>query len=554
MIRAELDKSYPNCRVLVGAKLAVEAGTVHALVGENGAGKSTLVKILAGIVPADRGTLTVGDSKVDLAAWDRRAARRAHISIVQQHGAFAGSLTVVENAVLGAEPTKRGLLDLRPTAAALAELGGKLGLEVDPWARVDRLSLGAAQRAEIVTALHAGAKLLILDEPTAVLAPVEVEGLLRMMRELAKAGTAIVFVTHKLDEVRAVADAVTVLRAGQTVATFDQLGARDMPAREPGDGEQHSVDVHAIAKAMVGGELPAQSSIAEAARDAKVVLELRGVSVAGDLAAAEGPGLATHAAEGRPLQAVALALRKGSTKPAPDLHAHALESIDLAVRAGEIVGVAGVDGNGQRELALAIAGLAPYAGTIALAGRDLARRSPRARLAAGLAHVPEDRQRGGLVLDASVADNLTLGRTDITGRFLIDRAAVARFADARIAELDIRPASRDAIARSLSGGNQQKIVIGRELSRPQLAAVIAAQPTRGVDLGAVARIHDQLRAAASAGAGVLVISADLDELLALCHRVVVMLRGRIVGERAGAELRAGDARAALGEWMTGSAA
>ncbi|MEP6865734.1 MAG: ATP-binding cassette domain-containing protein [Deltaproteobacteria bacterium] len=540
VINAELDKSYPNCRVLVGAKLAVKAGTVHALVGENGAGKSTLVKILAGIVPADRGSLEVGGARVDLAAWDRRAARRAHISIVQQHGAFAGSLSVVENAVLGAEPTKRGLLDLRPTAAALAELGDKLGLAVEPWARVDRLSLGAAQRAEIVTALHAGAKLLILDEPTAVLAPVEVEGLLRMMRELAKAGTAIVFVTHKLDEVRAVADSVTVLRAGQTVATFDQLG-----------GE---VDVHAIAKAMVGGELPAQSSIPSPAPDAKVALALRGVSVAGDIAAAPGPGLATHAAGGRAVQEVAVALRKGSTKPAPDPRAHVLEAIDLTVRAGEILGVAGVDGNGQRELALAIAGLAPYAGTISLAGRDLAGRTPHERLAAGLAHVPEDRQRGGLVLDASVADNLALGRTDITGRFRIDRAAVARFADARIAELDIRPASRDAVARSLSGGNQQKIVIGRELSRPSLAAVIAAQPTRGVDLGAVARIHDQLRAAASAGAGVLVISADLDELLALCHRVVVMLRGRIVGERAGAELRAEGARAALGEWMTGSAA
>jgi simple sugar transport system ATP-binding protein len=540
MIRAELDKSYPNCRVLVGAKLAVQAGTVHALVGENGAGKSTLVKILAGIVPADRGSLEVGGARVDLAAWDRRAARRAHISIVQQHGAFAGSLSVVENAVLGAEPTKRGVLDLRPTAAALAALGDKLGLAIEPWARVDRLSLGAAQRAEIVTALHAGAKLLILDEPTAVLAPIEVDGLLRMMRELAKAGTAIVFVTHKLDEVRAVADVVTVLRAGQTVATFDLVS-----------GE---VDVHAIAKAMVGGELPKPTSLAAPpGEDANVALALRGVSVAGDVAAAPGPGLATHAGAGRAVQEVAIALRKGTTRPAADPHAHALEAIDLTVRAGEILGVAGVDGNGQRELALAIAGLAPYAGTISLAGRDLAGRTPRERLAAGLAHVPEDRQRGGLVLDASVADNLALGRTDITGRFRIDRAAVARFADARIAELDIRPASRDAIARSLSGGNQQKVVIGRELSRPSLAAVIAAQPTRGVDLGAVARIHDQLRAAASAGAGVLVISADLDELLALCHRVVVMLRGRIVGERAGAELRDERARAALGELMTGSA-
>ncbi|HEY6032738.1 MAG TPA: ATP-binding cassette domain-containing protein, partial [Kofleriaceae bacterium] len=304
MIRAELDKSYPGCRVLTGATLAVETGTVHALVGENGAGKSTLVKILAGIVPADRGELALGGARMPLAAWDRRAARRAHISIVQQHGAFAGSLSVVENAVLGAEPTKRGLLDLKPTAAALAALGDKLGLAIDPWARVDRLSLGAAQRAEIVTALHAGAKLLILDEPTAVLAPVEVEGLLRMMRELAQAGTTIVFVTHKLDEVRSAADAVTVLRAGKTVATYAVAAER-------------ALDTTAIARAMVGGELPVQSSIAAPASDAKIALALRGVAVAGDVAAAPGPGLATHAAAGRALAEVAVELRKGRKARSP---------------------------------------------------------------------------------------------------------------------------------------------------------------------------------------------------------------------------------------------
>jgi len=234
--------------------------------------------------------------------------------------------------------------------------------------------------------------------------------------------------------------------------------------------------------------------------------------------------------------------------------AGAISSIDLAVRAGEIVGVAGVDGNGQRELALAIAGLVPHAGEVHVRGRDVSRGSPKARLTSGLAHVPEDRQHGGLVLDATIAVNLTLGRSDITGRFRIDRAAVAAFSDERIAELDIRPAQKEAIARALSGGNQQKVVIGRELSRPQLAAVVAAQPTRGVDIGGIARIHDRLRAAARDGAGVLVISADLDELLALCHRIVVMLRGRIVGERAGDALHAADARLVLGELMTGGAA
>jgi len=549
MIDATLDKSYPGCRVLEQARLQVSAGTVHALVGENGAGKSTLVKIVAGIVPADGGTLALGGRSIALAGWDRRAARQAHVAIVQQHGAFAGNLSVVENAVLGAEPTRYGMLDLGPTAKALATLGKQLGMTIDPWARVDRLSLGAAQRAEIVTGLHLGAKVLILDEPTAVLAPVEVDGLLATLRELARAGTTIIIVTHKLDEVRAVADAVTVLRAGKTVATF----VPDVPAREPGTDAYRStavsLDTTAIAREMVGGELPKPSAHAPPpAPDAKQALVLRGVSATGEL-----PGAGTTTKVATDAAGVGGVFRFTRITHATE-QGQPLADIDLVVRAGEIVGVAGVDGNGQRELALAIAGLAPYTGTIELGGRALGKRSPRQRLDAGLAHVPEDRMHGGLVLDASVADNLALGRADITGRFRVNREAVATFARARIAELDIRPASSDAIARSLSGGNQQKVVIGRELSRPNLVAVLAAQPTRGVDLGAVAKIHDRLRAAAAAGAGVLVISADLDELLALCHRVVVMLRGRIVGERAGDALHTGDARSALGELMTGSTA
>jgi general nucleoside transport system ATP-binding protein len=229
-----------------------------------------------------------------------------------------------------------------------------------------------------------------------------------------------------------------------------------------------------------------------------------------------------------------------------------LRGVDLAVRAGELVGVAGVDGNGQRELALAIAGLVRVAaGEVRLAGREVTGRAPAERLALGLAHIPEDRHHGGLWLDATVADNLALGRADITGRFRIDRAAVLAHAERQIAALDIRPGDPGAIVRALSGGNQQKVVVGRELSRPQLSCVLASQPTRGVDLGAIVRIHDRLRAAAAAGAGVLVISADLDELLALCHRIVVVLRGRVVGEREGAALREAGARSALGALMTG---
>jgi ABC-type uncharacterized transport system ATPase subunit len=498
LIEARLDKRIGACVALSGATIAVREGTVHALVGENGAGKTTLVKIIAGVTRADGASLAIGGTAIDLATWDRKAARAAGIGIVQQHGASAETLSVVENAVLGVE--RGAILRLDATAAALAALGAKVGLPIDPRAEAGSLSVGAAQRAEIVAALHHGAKVLILDEPTAVLTPIEVEGLLATLRTLAQSGTTIVIVTHKLDEVRAVADDVTVLRAGATVATFSTAG------RERGE-----LDVGAIARAMVGADLPAPSQLAAPADSAAIALEVTGASL-GELA-----------------------------------------DVSLSVRAGEIVGVAGVDGNGQRELALLIAGLATSArGSIKLGTRDVSRTSPAARLAAGLAHIPEDRLHGGLVLDASVAENLSLGRADITGRWRIDRVRVERNARERIAELDIRPDQPAAIVRSLSGGNQQKVVVGRELSRPALTAVLASQPTRGVDLGAVARIHDQLRAAATRGAGVLVISADLDELLVLCHRVVVMLRGRVVGSRSGDELRAPDVRTQLGVLMTGA--
>ena len=502
VIDAELTKRFGVREVLSSAKLVVRAGTVHALVGENGAGKSTLVKIVAGILRADGGRLAIAGKAIDPARWTRIAARAAGVGIVQQHGASAGTLSVVENAVLGVEPIRWPLLDLDETAAQLRDLGARIGLPVEPHAQTDTLSLGAAQRAEIVAALHHGARLLILDEPTAVLTPIEVDGLLATLRTLAGEGRTIVIVTHKLDEVRAVADEVTVLRAGKTVATFGSPGSA---------GERAHLEVAAIAKAMVGADLPVVEQLAAPPGDATEALGLDNVAVGRELT-----------------------------------------GVTLSVRRGELVGVAGVDGNGQRELALAIAGLVRCTGRVRIDGRDVSAASPARRLAAGLAHIPEDRLRGGLLLGATVADNLALGRADVTGRWLIDRAAVRRHAEARIAELDIRPAEPDALVRAMSGGNQQKVVVARELSRPGLHAVIASQPTRGVDLGAVVRIHDRLRAAASAGAGVLVISADLDELLALCHRIVVVLRGKLVGELDGAQLR--NARATLGAMMTGAAA
>jgi simple sugar transport system ATP-binding protein len=494
---AVVSKRFGARPALDGARVAVRAGTVHAIVGENGAGKSTLVKVVAGVLRGE-GTLTIGGRDVDLAKWDRVAARAAGVGVVHQHGAFAGTLTVVENAVLGVEPTRGPRLDLDATARALAERGEQLGLAVSPRAVVDDLGLGAIQRAEIVSALYHGATLLLLDEPTAVLAPVEVDGLLARLRALAAAGTTVVIVTHKLDEVRAVADAVTVLRAGKTVATF----------------AKSEIEAGAIAAAMVGD------------------------------------GAKLEAAEREPTTAVS---RAGTSLALHHVSVgDALVDVSLTVAPAELVGIAGVDGNGQRELALAIAGLCEATGTVRIGGRDVSRATAGARLVAGLAHVPEDRRAGGLWLAASVADNLALGRRDITGRFRVDAARIRAHAAAQIRALDIRPPDPDVAVAVLSGGNQQKVVIGRELSRPGVVAVVASQPTRGVDLGASARIHDRLRAVAGDGAGVLVISADLDELLALCGRVCVMLRGRIAGELAGDELRGADARARLGALMTGA--
>jgi len=490
-------KRYGDCVALHDGALRLRRGTVHALVGENGAGKSTLMRIAFGLVRADSGSLWL-DGDVDLSRHGARQARARGLGMVHQHGSLVPSLTVVENAVLGAEPTRGGFLDLEPPAQALRALGREVGLEVDPAAVAGDLSVGQQQRAEILAVLYQGAKTLILDEPTAVLAPVEVEGLLATLRRLVEGGKSVVLVSHKLDEVRAVADEVTVLRAGRAVAHF----GRGASAAE-------------IARAMVGSEVspvPRPPPVATT----ELALEVRGLDAAG---------------------------RGG----------RAVHGIDLAVRRGEIVGVAGVEGNGQAELVEAIAGLAPArAGTIRVAGSDVTAATVAARQARGLGHVPEDRHARGLVLSATVAENLALGRgAELSPGLRLDRRRLREHAERLVADWDVRPPDVELPASALSGGNQQKVVVARELTRPRLAAVVAAQPTRGVDLGAVALIHGRLRAAAAAGVGVLVVSADLDELLALCHRVVVLSRGRIAGEET--DLAAAGVRDRIGRLMTAAA-
>jgi general nucleoside transport system ATP-binding protein len=493
------DKRFGDCVAVAGASLAVEAGTIHALVGENGAGKSTLLKLAFGLIKADRGSLVLDGATIELARHSPRGARAHGLGLVQQHGALVDSLTVVENAVLGRE---RGwpLVDLAGPAAALERVGREVGLDIDPRARVADLPVGVAQRAEIVIALEAGARILALDEPTALLTPAEVASLFAALRRLKAAGKTVILVTHKLDEVGAIADRVTVVRAGRTVATF----AGDAAAAE-------------IARAMVGADVATAPRPAAPAATAPPALAVTGLS-------ARSPS--------------------GSI---------AIESLE--VRAGEIVAIAGVEGNGQRELIAAIAGLVRAGGVVAIAGREV--HGPiRARRAAGLALIPEDRQTEGLVLDASVAENLVLGRlASVCPGIEIDRAILRAHAQRLCAELDIRPADPDLPARSLSGGNQQKVVVARELSRDGVKIVIAAQPTRGVDLAAVALIHARLQAAAAAGAGVLLVSADLDEILALAHRVVVLYRGAVAGTVDDLGAAAGaDARTRIGALMTGARA
>jgi simple sugar transport system ATP-binding protein len=416
------------------------------------------------------------------------------------------TLTLAENAALGHERVRRtGLLDLEAAAAELGDAAARLGQSIDPGVRAGALSVGEQQRAEITMVVARARRVLILDEPTALLAPVEVEKLLVLLRRIADDGGAIILVTHKLDEVVAVADAITVLRLGRTVAAL----ARGASARD-------------IARAMVGGEPPPPGA-PPPPPSAAVLLEARELAVD----------------------------RRG-----PVSSAGGLRGVSLAVRAGEILGIAGVEGNGQTELAHALVGLAPASrGGVRLAGDDATGRSVDDRRVAGLAHIPEDRQHFGLVLDATLTDNIAVGRpAEVAGRWrwLLDRGRARALTQRVLDDLDVRPADPTRTARTLSGGNQQKLIVGRELGRPGVRAVVAAQPTRGVDLAAQARIHDRLRATAAAGAAVLVISADLDELFALCHRVAVLHRGHLAGELAGPALRETSARDQLGRWMVGA--
>ena len=477
--------------------LSVEKGEIHAIIGENGAGKSTLMRGLYGIDPPDRGEVRLRGQVVARPSVEESIRRR--VGMVHQHFLLVPTLTVAENVVLGQEPLRNGLLDTQRAAREVSALGEKYRLAVDPTRLAGELSVGELQRVEIVKVLWRGAEVLILDEPTAVLTPREVDDLFSVLRDLARDGKTVVLVTHKLDEVLAIAQQVTVLRRGEVIESRSTAGAS---ARD-------------LARAMVG----------------------RDVLLSGEHAAPVAAG-----AQPRLIVERLSVARKDGTL--------AVDGVNLEVRAGEILGVAGVEGNGQTELALALCGVLPAKqGRVRLDGVDLSTASVRARKQAGLAHIPEDRQGRGLLLDFSVEENLLLGANG--GGWSIDRRALRQEAERLIARLDVRPPDPTAPASSLSGGNQQKIVVGRELlGKPR--ALVCAQPTRGVDVGAIERIHQELLSVRASGAAVLLLSAELDELLQLADRIVVLYRGTVVGQVENDGSRRAALRERLGALMLGA--
>ena len=470
-----ITKRFPGVVANRDVHLSVRAGEVHAVVGENGSGKSTLMKILYGMQRPDEGTISVRGEPVRFG--NPGDAIAAGIGMVHQHFMLADNLTVLENVVLGAEPTRRGWLDSGAARRRIVELSDRYGLDVDPDVLVEGLGVGDRQRIEILKVLFRGARVLILDEPTAVLVPQEVDELFASLQGLRAEGVSVIFISHKLDEVLRVADTVTVLRQGATVTTVEAAG---VTARE-------------LATLMVGSELPTPETRESTVTD---VVELT------------VEHLTVRSPEGRAV----------------------VEDVSLQVRRGEVLGVAGVAGNGQVELVEAVLGLRASTGVVRLGTQDISDWSTRERREGGIGYVPEDRQRQGLLLSATLWENRVLGhqgRKPSRKGLWIDRRAARKDTERIVREYGVRTPGVDVPAFALSGGNQQKLIVGREMSGdPSL--LVASHPTRGVDVGAQAQLWDHLREARRAGLAVLLVSADLEELIGLSDTLVVMLRGRLV--------------------------
>jgi len=476
----EITKAFPGVVANDEVTLRVFENEVHAILGENGAGKSTLMSILFGLYDADSGRILVHGKEVRIR--DPNEATELGIGMVHQHFKLVHNYTVAENIILGKEPrTPSGNVDLRSAEKKVAELSARYGLDVDPKAKIDTISVGMQQRVEILKILYRNADILIFDEPTAVLTPQEVDELLDIFKRLKAEGKTIILITHKLKEIKQAAERCTVLRRGKLIGTVDV----DTTSEEE------------MAEMMVGRSVKFRTE-KKPANPGKVVLDIRNLFVR------NAKGL------------------------------HSIRDLSLNVRSGEIVGVAGVDGNGQSELVAAITGLLPVdSGSIFLSGKDITRSGIHERIEAGIGHVPEDRQRYGLVPDFRLDENLVLKsymKPPFSSRGgVLNMSAISEYGKKLISSYDIRAGKGPATkAGSMSGGNQQKVIIAREIElSPEL--LVVAQPTRGLDVGAIETIHSRIVQERDKGRAILVVSFELDEILNLCDRIVAISKGEIVG-------------------------
>ena len=457
--------------------LELRKGEIHALLGENGAGKSTLMNMLAGLLEPTSGEIVVNGKSVKLDSPSKAAS--LGIGMVHQHFMLVEAFTVAENIILGSEITKNGVLDLKGATKEIKELSEKYGLAVDPSAKIEDISVGAQQRVEILKTLYRGADILIFDEPTAVLTPAEIEELMKIMKNLVKEGKSIILITHKLDEIRAVSDRVTVIRRGKSIETVEIAGATNQD----------------LAEMMVGRAVSFKTA-KEPANPQETVLSIKNLVVE----------------ENRGVPAV--------------------KGLSLDVRAGEIVGIAGIDGNGQTELIQAITGLRKASsGEITIKNQSIIGKQPRQITEMKVSHVPEDRHRDGLVLAMSISENIALQTyyiEPISKNGILNYQNITNYAKRLMEEFDVRAANEYVSASALSGGNQQKAIIAREMDRdPDL--LIVSQPTRGLDVGAIEYIHKRLIEARTQGKAVLVVSFELDEILNVSDRIAVIHDGKIQG-------------------------
>ncbi|MFN8384082.1 MAG: ABC transporter ATP-binding protein [Anaerolineales bacterium] len=492
-----ITKQFPGVLASDNVNFDLRKGEIHALLGENGAGKSTLMNLIYGLHLPDKGEIIVNGKPIEIKSPNDSIA--AGIGMVHQHFMLIPVFTVAENVMLGDEETKRGSLDRASVAAKINEISKQYGLDVDPNALVGPLPVGIQQRVEIVKTLYRNAEIVILDEPTAVLTPQEAEDLFRIMRDLTARGVSIIFITHKLKEVLAVADRITVMRAGRVINTVT-------PAE---------TDSAQLANMMVGRQviLTVNKKEHQATED---VLKVEGLTVR----------------DQRNLETV--------------------HNVSFTVRGGEVLGIAGVQGNGQTELSEALTGLrSPVSGKVTIEGNDLTGKPPRIITEAGLAHIPEDRQRHGLVLSYTIADNMALCdyyHAPFSTRGVLQPKALDENSRKLITAFDVRTPSPFVNAGKLSGGNQQKVIVARELSRSNVKLVVANQPTRGLDVGSIEYIHSEIIKMRDRGVAVLLISAELDEIMALSDRIAVMYRGQIVTVVEAKK----TTREQLGLWMAGA--